>query len=256
MHALNSPQVCEYLLGQQYKYSLSVFLAESGTHKLPALSHADLLRLVGVAPGSKLHSLVLARSAAGDGSGGCGGCLAAGIVEALPHVEACAPTLSAACQTDEPPAVVLTARLAAVEREFLQRSEAVERQSARVLEERVAECQRACEARYAEQLRAQVARVREAEVGAAREAEAARHERLLAAECAALQRAHQEQLDKLRAQVGGRVGRRADSVGQHGSCSPKISVPVIEWDIAGRESSIMSSHRGVCPPLLEGGLKL
>lgn len=183
---------------QQYRYTLSVFLAESGAHKLPQLSHADLLRLAGVVPGSRVHALLTARSAAGGGS------LAAVMVEALGALESAAPTVSTGAQTEEQPAAsaALLARLGAIEAEFAQRSAALEAASARSLEERMAEFQRSCEARYREQLAAEVARVREGEVAVVREAEAARHAQQLAAEREALQRGYQEQLDKLRTQVG------------------------------------------------------
>lgn len=128
-----------------------MFLAESGTHKLPQLGHADLLRLAGVAGGSKAHQLLLA--AAGES-----GCLAAGLVGTLAQLEACAPLNSVGCQTEEQPAAStqLLARLGQIEGEFRQRSSQLEAQLAQSAEERVAEVQRECEARFAAQLQAQV----------------------------------------------------------------------------------------------------
>ena len=151
-------QVTEYLLSQQYRYTLSVFLAESGTHNLPQLSHADLLRLVGVAHGSHVHTLLVSRSEAGSG------CLAAGILEALAHVEgSVAPTITAGCQTDEQPAAstALLSRLAAIEEEYQERSKQVEVVAAQSVEARVAACQQECERRYAAQLQAELSKLKE-----------------------------------------------------------------------------------------------
>ncbi|GAB4816945.1 hypothetical protein N2152v2_003991 [Parachlorella kessleri] len=112
-HVLNCV-VTEYLLRQEYPYTLSVFLAESGTHKLPQLSHADLLRL---------------------------------------SVEA-----------------------------------------------RVAECQRDCESRYAAQLQSALSKLRDEEIQAVRDAEAAKASHQLAADRVALKQSFQERVDKLQLQ--------------------------------------------------------
>lgn len=59
---------------QRYTYTLSVFLSETGSGTLPRLSRADLLRLVGVMPESKVHALLTSSSFdAGISGGGWGG---------------------------------------------------------------------------------------------------------------------------------------------------------------------------------------
>lgn len=56
-HVLNC-LVSEFLLAQRHTYTMSVFLAETGSGGLPRLGHADLLRLLGVLPESKVHALL------------------------------------------------------------------------------------------------------------------------------------------------------------------------------------------------------
>lgn len=221
-HVLNC-LVGEYLLARGHAYSLSVFLAESGSGALPQLGRADLLRLVGVAPGSRLHTLL-----AGPGAGEA--CLAEGVVAALGELggetstnavatassnatAAAAPACKAegagqgSSQGGAAPAsgsgvlssTQLAARLQAVEDDYRQRSAQAEAAAAAVLEERVAALQRECEARYAAQLAERLAAAREGEIAAARSAAEEAAARQVETERARLERAHAERLAALAA---------------------------------------------------------
>lgn len=120
-HVLNC-LVCEFLLAQRHTYSLSVFLAETGSGALPRLGHPDLLRLLGVLPESKVHSLLTCGSAtqlaaspgaaegasapagAGDGqaqAADAGASLAERMVAALGVLGGRVSTQASACQTGE-----------------------------------------------------------------------------------------------------------------------------------------------------------
>jgi oral-facial-digital syndrome 1 protein len=231
-HILNC-LVCEYLLIQQHKYTLSVFLSETGSGALPQLSQADILRLVGVLPDSKVHALLTGGGSGGVGSvlssGAEGGaasaagapprsrCLAESMVEALGSLGSRVSTHNAACQTSTAEASCggvgaaggggsvssqqLAQRLQAIEAEYCRKSSQLEAAAAQSLEDRMAAYQRDCDARCAAQLQERLAAIREAELAAVREQEAGRHAQLLEAERRGLQQEHQQRLAKLRAQV-------------------------------------------------------
>ena len=234
-HILNC-LVCEYLLAHQHKYTLSVFLSETGSSALPQLSHADILRLVGVLPDSKVHALLTAGSGSGGlPSGGAEGgaasaagdpphsrCLAEGMVAALGSLGSHISTHNAACQTSDAEASngaggaaggvcgggggsvssqQLAQRLQAIEAEYCRKSSQLEAAAAQSLEDRMAAYQRDCDARCAAQLQERLAAFREAELAAVREQEAERHAQLLEAERQGLQQEHHQRLAKLRAQV-------------------------------------------------------
>lgn len=202
-HVLNC-LVAEYLLARQHRYSLSVFLAESGSGSLPQLSRVDLLRLVGVAPESRVHTLLA------GGSPNYEGCLAEGMVAALGVLGGAVSTHAAGCQTEGDEVAVcsggrgdttggatlistqLAQRLQQIEEEYRQRSTQVEATAAVALEERMAAFQRECEGRCAAQLQVRLAAARDSEVAAARAAKAQAATQQLEAERARLERIHQE----------------------------------------------------------------
>jgi oral-facial-digital syndrome 1 protein len=228
-HILNC-LVCDYLLAQQHKYTLSVILSETGSGALPQLSHADILRLVGVLPDSKVHALLTAGSGSGGlPSGGAEGgaasaagdpprsrCLAEGMVAALGSLGSHISTHNAACQTSDAEASngaggaaggcgvssqQLAQRLQAIEAEYCRKSSQLEAAAAQSLEDRMAAYQRDCDARCAAQLQERLAAFRDAELAAVREQESGRHAQLLEAERQGLQQEHHQRLAKLRAQV-------------------------------------------------------
>lgn len=224
-HVLNC-LVAEQLAASGHKYALSVFMAESGSGGLPRLSRPDLLRLLGVLPGSQVHALLTQESscstppcpAEGDGPGRTASTqhasLAEAMVAALGRLSGHVSTAAAACQTGDdaagpsgmptrdraPSSQELAARLAAIEDEYRRRSTQQEAASAAALEERMAEFQRQCEARCAAQLAEQLTALREGELAAVRAEEAERHATLLDGERGALAAAHQERLAALHRQ--------------------------------------------------------
>lgn len=226
-HVLNC-LVAEFLLARRHTYSLSVFLAESGSASLPRMPRADILRLVGVVPESKVHALLASSggSVEGGGDGAAGhaeaeaDCLAERIVAALGELGGRVTTSATACQTDAgwdgcgvdagdvalvlPASQHLAARLAAVEEDYGQKAAALEAAASASLEERLAGYQRECDARCAAQLAEQLAALRAGELAAVREEEASRHAAALAAERATMTAAHQERLARLNAQVRAR----------------------------------------------------
>jgi hypothetical protein len=222
-HVLNC-LLAEHLLAQQYRYTLSVFLAESGSGTLPRLEHADILRLVGMLPESKVHALLSCGGRATSGAGGSHGepggvpedphqapaSLAEAMLSALGRLGGHVSTAAAGCQTDACgsdgsgcgapgplPSRQLLDRLQQVENEWRRKSSAAEKTAVLALEERMAAYQRECEARCAAQLREQLAALREGELAEVQRREAARHQQQLEAERAALQAAHQERLAEL-----------------------------------------------------------
>ncbi|KAL4425468.1 hypothetical protein ABPG75_009484 [Micractinium tetrahymenae] len=227
-HVLNC-LVSEFLLAHRYTYTLSVFLAETGSGALPRLGRADLLRLLGVLPESKVHALLTGASstqlgaaptAAAAPADGCDGAatdaaasLAERMVAALGVLGGRVSTHVAACQTGEDSAgwsahaaagptssQQLAARLAAIEEEYRRKSAALEAAAAASLEERMAAYQRECDARCAAQLEQRLAALRQSELAAVREEEAARHTAALAAEHAVLTAEHQQRLAALHKQ--------------------------------------------------------
>ncbi|PRW58983.1 basal body [Chlorella sorokiniana] len=218
-HVLNC-LVAEHLAASGHKYALSVFMAESGSGGLPRLSRGDLLRLLGVLPGTQVHALL----ALGDGGSAAtaGGerpspdstspasthqtSLAEAMVAALGRLGGHISTAAAACQTIDgaagpagaaatgvaPSSQELAARLSAIEEEYRRRSTQQEAASAAAVEERMAEFQRQCEARCVVQLAEQLAALREGELTAVRAEEAERYRAQLDGERAALAAAHQE----------------------------------------------------------------
>lgn len=223
-HVLNC-LVAEHLAASGHKYALSVFMAESGSGGLPRLGRADLLRLLGVLPGSHVHALLTqevssstqyaaAATAGTDGSAPAStqpASLAEAIVTALGRLGGHISTAAAACQTGDsaagsnctlasggaPSSQELAARLAAIEEEYRRRSTQQEAASAAALEERMAEFQRQCEARCATQLAERLAALKEGELAAVRGEERERHSAELERERAALAAAHQERLGAL-----------------------------------------------------------
>lgn len=221
-HVLNC-LVAEHLAASGHKYALSVFMAESGSGGLPRLSRADLLRLLGVLPGSQVHALLThgggcSSPPAAEGSGPDATAtpsLAEAVVAALGRLGGHISTAAAACQTGDgtpgpgstattssgaPSSQELAARLAAIEDEYRRRSTQQEAASAAALEERMAEFQRQCEARCAAQLAERLASLRDGELAAVRAEERERHRAELEAERAALAAAHQERLAALHRQ--------------------------------------------------------
>lgn len=242
-HVLNC-LVSEFLLAQRHSYTLSVFLAETGSGTLPRLGRVDMLRLLGVLPGSKVHALLACGtsvqagagrsaaegSAATTGAGGmdapavdAGESLAERMVAALGVLGGRISTHASACQTGEDSAAAawssgscsdaalataglassqqLAARLAAIEEEYQRKSGSLGAAAAAGLEERMAAYQRECDARCAAQLEQRLAALRQGELAAAREEEAARHATALAAERAGLAAEHQRRMAALNKQV-------------------------------------------------------
>lgn len=201
--------VAEFLLAAQHKYSLSVFLAETGSGALPQLARADILRLIGVLPESRVHALLTAGSPDSGGSSATAApCLAESMVAALGTLGGRVSTHTTAAQTDSdgsgdgsgaPSSCQLAQRLQQVEEEYRRRSGQLEAASAEALETRMAAYRRECEARCEAQLQERLAAARGAEAAAAAEQEAGRHRRELEAERDALQAAHRERLAQLQA---------------------------------------------------------
>lgn len=211
-HVLNC-LVAEHLLVRRLKYSLSVFLVESGSGALPQLPCADVLRLVGVLPESSVHTLLMAApghkggSDESDASSSSGSppalSLAERMVAALGALGGRVTTAAAACQTGEdsgaPSPLQLGQRLAAIEDEYRRKSTQLEAAAAERLEQRMAAYQAECDTRCAAQLQDRLAALREGELAAVRGHEAEAHARALEAERGALQAAHLQRLAALRA---------------------------------------------------------
>lgn len=221
-HVLNC-LVAEHLAASGHKYALSVFMAESGSGGLPRLSRADLLRLLGVLPGSQVHALLTQEPSCSSPPAAEGGSpdatatpsLAEAVVAALGRLGGHISTAAAACQTGDgtpgpgsaattsggaPSSQYLAGRLAAIEDEYRRRSTQQEAASAAALEERMAEFQRQCEARCAAQLAERLASLRDGELAAVRAEERERHRAELDTVRAALAAAHQERLAALHRQ--------------------------------------------------------
>jgi hypothetical protein len=220
--------LAEWLLTQRYRYTLSVFLAESGSSTLPRLGRADLLRLVGVLPESRVHALLMSggskRSSGSSGddsqdqeprsSSSPDVSLAEAMVDALGLLGGHVSTHAACCQTDGPgrggggsaigaiSSQQLMQRLQAIEEEYRRKSSCLEQAAAQSLDERVAACQRECEARYAAQLAEQLAAARQSEAAAAREQEAGVWRQRLQEDRTKLEVEHQARLDHLNKRVG------------------------------------------------------
>lgn len=196
-HVLNC-LVSEYLATRSFRYTLSVFVAESGTQALPSLGRADLLRLAGVAPGSEVERLVDAASARGS--------LAGGMLAALARLSAEGAAAAAAdvgCQTvSVAPGgkLALVARLEGIEAEYHAKSAALEAKGAASLEQRVAAFQRECEERHRLAFERKLQAVREGELAAARAEEARKYAAELERERAKLAAQHAEALARVRSQ--------------------------------------------------------
>ena len=234
-HVINSV-VAEYLQSRRHKYSLSVFLAETGGEALPQLSRADTLRLAGVPPGTHVHDLLLAHHGQSRGAGGCGssaasacdrgggdhlmphsptacgegGSLAEGMVDVLATLasahaatEATEATAAAAAPSPAlaPSSQQLQQRLQQIDDAYRQRSSAAAAAAEQSMAQRMEQYQRDCDTRCAAQLEQRLARLREGELAAARQAEAARCQQLVEGERWRLQAEHQERLGRLHAQV-------------------------------------------------------
>ena len=63
--AMNS-LITDYLSACHYHYTLSVFQPEAGMSGLQALTHADILQLLQVAPDSLLHRAISAKGCLGS----------------------------------------------------------------------------------------------------------------------------------------------------------------------------------------------
>lgn len=221
----------EYLQAQQYRYTLSVFLVESGSSSMPSLCHSDILRLIGVLPETRVHSLLTccSISSAGDSRSSSSGSsrpdcvgksgplsLAECMVEALGSLGGRVVTRSSACQTVEgsdgggaaPSSHQLKQRLQSIEDQYSNKRSLLNQAAEVGLEERMAAYRRECDLRCTAQVEARLAALRQGELAAARQEEEMRFKQLLQAEKAALQQADQERQAQLHQREEEALARR------------------------------------------------
>ena len=176
----------EHLKSMGYRYSLSIFLPESGMNTAPPLSRRDVLSTLNICRGHALYSgLTDPPARAGEGP--------SLLAEIMTSLETRASSHDAVCQTDggNTPSERLLQRLGEVDHKFAQ----LQRQEPRSnVEERLVSFQKRCDENAKKEISSEIERIRSVEIERMKMEERAKYRAMLDSEMHRLQEEHSAQL--------------------------------------------------------------